>query len=101
MTQHPHPSPALGDRTTNEAVFDRLLAEKDAIEREFGEALRWERLDGRRACRIAAYSTGSIEDPAEQWEQHRKWAIDRLLRFKKVGLREVVWVNGGDRAESD
>lgn len=79
----------LGDRTTNEAVFDKLLGEKDAIEREFGESLRWERLDGRRACRIAAYATGSIEDPAEQWEQHRKWSIDRLLRFKKVFGRRL------------
>lgn len=74
----------LGDRGTNEAVFDKLASEKDAIERDFGEQLSWERLDGRRACRVAAYTAGSIEDPAEQWEQHHKWAVDRLLRFKRV-----------------
>ena len=73
-----------GDREKNEVAFDSLVADKDAIEAEFGEALRWERLDARRACRVACYATGSIEDPAEQQEQHRKWAVERLLRLKKV-----------------
>src|SRR5262245_23428309 len=71
-------------RGKNEAAFDTLVASKDAIEQEFGEALRWERLDNRRACRIACYAAGSIEDSAEQQEQYRKWAVDRLLRFKSV-----------------
>jgi len=74
----------LGDRGTNEAVFDRLFSEKAALESAFGGDLRWERLDGRRACRIAAYTTGSIEDPAEQREQHRRWSVEQLLRFKRV-----------------
>lgn len=74
----------LGERERNEAAFDALLATREAIEKEFGEPLRWERLDTRRACRIACYTTGSIEDSAEQQEQHRKWGVDRLLRFKKV-----------------
>ncbi|WP_239015541.1 DUF4268 domain-containing protein [Archangium violaceum] len=74
----------LGDRATNEHVFDKLESQKEALEKEFGEPLRWERLDTRRACRVACYTTGSIEDPAEMQEQHRKWAVERLLRFKKV-----------------
>ena len=74
----------LGDGVKNKAAFDALFSTKDAIEKEFGEPLRWERLDAKRACRIACYTTGSIEDSAEQQEQHRKWAVDRLLRFKKV-----------------
>lgn len=74
----------FGDHDGNKQVFDALFAEKAVLEREFGEALEWERLDDRRACRIAVYTPGSIEDPADQWEQFRKWAIDRLLRFRKV-----------------
>lgn len=73
-----------GDEAWNEAAFDALLAEQELIEKAFGEPLRWERLDNRRACRVACYATGSIEDSTEQQEQHRKWAIDRLLKFKKV-----------------
>jgi len=74
----------LNDRSKNESVFDALATSKDAIEKEFGEPLRWERLDNRRACRVACYTPGSIEDSAEQQEQNRKWAVERLLRFKKV-----------------
>ena len=73
-----------GEQPVNEAAFDKLFAQKDAIEAEFGEPLRWERLEGRQACRIGCYTTGSIEDSAELQEKYRKWAIDRLLRFKKV-----------------
>ncbi|HWN68207.1 MAG TPA: DUF4268 domain-containing protein, partial [Haliangium sp.] len=68
----------------NELAFDALYAEKDVIEKEFGEPLRWERLDNRRACRVGCYTVGSIEDPVESHEQYRNWAIDRLLRFKRV-----------------
>lgn len=74
----------LHDHAANELAFDALLAEKAALEAAFGEPLRWERLDTRRACRVACYATGSIEDSADQLEQHRRWAIDRLLRFKRV-----------------
>jgi hypothetical protein len=54
------------------------------LEAEFGEALRWERLDAKRASRVACYVAGSIEDPADVVEKHQQWAIDHLLRFKKV-----------------
>lgn len=73
-----------GDREANQAAFDALHADKARIEAELGEPLRWERLDNRRACRIACYRTGSIDDSAEAQEEHRKWAIDRLLRLKRV-----------------
>jgi hypothetical protein len=72
------------DRAKNEAAFDALAAHKGAIETEFGEQLRWERLENRRACRIACYATGAIDDSAEQLEQHRKWAVEHLLKFKQV-----------------
>lgn len=74
----------LRDADRNEASFDALLARKAEIEEMVGEPLSWERLDERRACRVACYAPGSIEDSADQQEQHRKWAIARLLRLKKV-----------------
>lgn len=46
--------------------------------------MRWERLGDRRLCRVVCYTTGSLEDAVEQQVQHRKWAVDRLLCFKKV-----------------
>ena len=68
----------------NKALFDKLLACRKEIEDAFGEPLEWERLEGRRASRIANYCRGSIQAPPEELEKIRQWMIDRLLRLKKV-----------------
>ena len=73
---------ATKDQQANKRLFDALAKDKTAIEREFDEPLRWER-DASTWSRIAAYRPGSIED-AEMLGEIRAWAIDRLLRFKKV-----------------
>ena len=54
------------------------------MEAEFREALEWERLDNRKACRIATYRAGSIGDDEQTLEEIRGWAIERLLRVKRV-----------------
>ena len=74
----------LKDKDRNKAVFDALWSDRVAIEAAFGESLRWERLEDRRACRVASYAPGSIDDAADILETHRKWAVERLLRFEKV-----------------
>lgn len=74
----------LGERVRNEKAFDQLASQKTAVEKEFGERLRWERLEGGRACRVGCYAPGSIEDSEETLEQHRRWAVERLLKFKTV-----------------
>ncbi len=73
----------MSSRQPNKARFDALAKDKTAIEREFGEPLRCERLDKKTWSRIAAYRPGSIDD-AETLDEIRAWSIDRLLRFKKV-----------------
>lgn len=72
------------DETLNRTVFDKLEAEKVSLESAYGAALRWERLEGKRACRIAIYAPGEITDSADLLEQHRAWAVAQLLKFKAV-----------------
>lgn len=74
----------FGDAAMNEVLFDKLLACRKEIEDAFGETLEWERLEGRRASRIANYCRGSIQAPPEELENIRQWMIDRLLRLKRV-----------------
>lgn len=69
-----------------------IRQDEAVIQQEFGENLSWERLDERRASRIAVYRDGSI-DNGEELPEIRKWAIERLLKFKKVfdsGLQKVA-----------
>lgn len=74
----------LREFEANKALFDWLHGQKDAIEKECGFPLQWERLDERRASRITVSRSGSIGSGVEDLEQIRKWQIERLLIFKKV-----------------
>ena len=48
-------------------IFDQLQQKKLQIEDTFGEPLIWERLEGKRACRIRANVQGGYSDPEETW----------------------------------
>ncbi len=72
----------LGDQNKNQYVFDQLLNIKDEIEGALGEELSWERLDNKRASRLALYTDGAIDDSDVDLEKIKQWHIDRLLKFK-------------------
>jgi hypothetical protein len=74
----------FGDADKNLMALDALYLSKADFERGFGEALEWERLEGKRACRIAIYRPGKIEDSTAALEEYHRWAIERLLRFKQT-----------------
>lgn len=79
-----------GDKATNEAIFDVLLADRGVIDAAFGEPLAWERLDTRRGCRIALYRDGDIDVPTEELESIKKWLIAHLLKFKAVFPQRLI-----------
>lgn len=75
----------VGDAARNKAIFDALLASKDRIEKDFDALLEWERLDNRRASRIAFVRPDtSIEDAADHGDEIRAWLIQGLLKMKAV-----------------
>jgi hypothetical protein len=83
----------LGVEEQNKELFDHLLAEKDSLETAFGEALEWERLDGKRASRVAVYRPGKIDDESLHSELH-SWYVEKLLRFKQIfGDPIAKWVS--------
>lgn len=73
-----------GDKTKNEQLFDCLFARKTEIEAALGFALSWEKLDSRRACRVAVYRDGDIDADSESLAEIRAWTIQNLLKFKVV-----------------
>lgn len=74
-----------GDRESNKTLFDNLQARNEDIEPKFeGMPLDWERLDHRKASRIALRRPGSIGDGREALDETRAWFVENLLRFKEV-----------------
>jgi hypothetical protein len=60
------------------------LRRRSEIEQQLGVELEWERLDERRACRIAVYRDGEIDADSETLSEIQKWKIQNLLKFKSV-----------------
>ena len=73
-----------GDKLRNEAIFDELHAQKEAVEAAYGSALEWEKLEAKRACRIAIYIDGDIDVDSEKLADIKKWVVANLLRMKQV-----------------
>jgi len=74
----------VGDGEKNKALFDWLYEQKDEIHSKLGKELEWERLDDKRASRIAMYMDGSIQSSEEDLIEIKAWHIENLLRFKKI-----------------
>lgn len=70
-----------GDKDENEFIYDKLLAIKDKIQSDFGGELEWERLEGKRACRIKAEREGNVFD-RDQWDQLIVFMVDVMCRLE-------------------
>lgn len=77
----------------NEAIFDQLLAHKEEVEKAFGGPLSWQRLEGKRACRIRHTNTsGGYRSPEAQWpalQDELCRAMDRLERALRPHLKQL------------
>lgn len=73
-----------GDKLRNEAIFDALYAQKEAVNAAYGAELVWEKLETKRACRIAIYLDGDIDAESEQLVEIKKWVVANLLRMRQV-----------------
>lgn len=67
----------------NEDILDRLKRSKQEIEEAFGESLEWQRLEGKRACRISKrFSLGGHGDDEERWPEIQDAMIDGMIRLE-------------------
>lgn len=85
-----------GEKEQNKQIFDKLYMRRNEIQAELGNvrgSLEWERIDEKRASRIAFYHEGAITDTAETRRQLQVWAVEAMLRFQKVmdaAVRQVL-----------
>src|SRR3954447_926067 len=73
-----------GDAGVNKELFDEFHTEATAWETKVGHPLTWERLDDKRASRIAAYHpVGDLADDAERAEL-KAWAVSTAVTLYDV-----------------
>jgi hypothetical protein len=88
-----------GDREVTKELFDDFANDAEAWEVAVGSDLRWERLDEKRASRIAIYHPFALDDDALR-DETRTWAARELsnmfsvlnepLRTRAKVLRELA-----------
>lgn len=70
-----------GDKKLNEQILDELMQHQKEIEGKLETPLSWERLENRRACRIAWEHPGTISASPKELEELKTWAVESLPLF--------------------
>ena len=84
------------DQYLNKRAFDSLLSRRSDVETSFEGPLSWERLDDKRASRIAVYTPGTITSSPEDLNALAGWATDGLVRLYRAlaGLTRKILPSG-------
>jgi len=69
------------DKQMNKAIFDSIQHNEDVIAEKISFDLTWERIDEKKASRIAVYHPGHITDPDEKLAALQNWAIPTIKEF--------------------
>lgn len=70
-----------GDHETTKALFDYLARDQAAIQEAMGLQLSWERLDEKRASRVATYREAPDLAIADEAKVSADWAAASIVRF--------------------
>jgi hypothetical protein len=74
----------------NAQIFSQFEAQKDNIEAAFGGALSWERLEGKRACRIThRMEDGGYRSNEDEWPTIQDKLVGVMVRLESA-LRPVL-----------
>lgn len=68
------------DQNKTKRIFDQIYQHKDMLESVLGD-VSWERIDDKRASRIAQYCPGDIGDDATALASLRDWAAAKMIAF--------------------
>lgn len=76
------------DQASTKKIFDLIYNQKAEIEARLG-GLSWERINDKRASRIALYHAGDINDTPETLAKLRDWAVVNMNAFYQT-LRPIA-----------
>lgn len=78
-----------GTRDANKALFDALQIRSAELERLLDTELSWERLDNRKASRVATYHDLPATVALHEDPELRQWAVSTMIRWNDV-LRPIL-----------
>lgn len=78
-----------GDKINNKKMFDMLLQKREEIENTFGGTLIWQRLEGKKSCRVSVRLEGVDITNVEDWEKMIDFQCNAMIRFDKA-IRTVL-----------
>ena len=73
-----------GAEDENNAIFDALATDRDAIEASFGGPLDWARLEGKRACRIKQQLAAGGYRDRDAWPAIQEAMVEAMARLEKA-----------------
>jgi hypothetical protein len=73
----------------NKKIFDELYSQKNEIEEDFGDKLKWERLDDRRACRISKRFDYTGLNDKEKWDKLQNDMIEAMIKLEKALKKHI------------
>jgi len=69
----------------NKEIFDKLFQHKNTIEKVFEGSLNWQRLEGKRACRISEIiNVGGYRDEEAKWPAIHEAMVASMIRLGKA-----------------
>ena len=74
----------------DKAAFQKLHADRDAIDQEFGHPLDWQELPEASGARIRFATQGGYRSPQQDWPAIQDAMIDAMIRMDQVFRRRVA-----------
>ena len=78
----------IGDGDENMELFERLLAQQEPLEADYGRELEWDAKQGRRACSVLDQRSGDVTDVA-RYDEYITWALDAYRRMRNTFARPL------------
>jgi hypothetical protein len=83
---------ARSEASENKFIFDQLYKNSTSIETQFGHALRWERLDNKKSCRVI-YSQAFDGYDRGNWPDMIAWLVEYITKLEQAFKKPLDEIN--------